>query len=195
MAWLLWLFYAAFAIQEVMAAVSDASGALSSNLQLRLFPSFSMIAVAMIGFAWAEWKPVRFRRVISLGLSGALFSLSIASVMKATNEPLFSNKWNFYHPDELLALQWADAHLNNAEVWTEFDERLTTSYFTAIGDPNNHFTFKLTSNTRDLLLSTIIDLRSSRIHQPIPVPPDALQVYDNGTGQLYHLRPRTPYQP
>lgn len=192
--WLLWLFYAAFVIQEALATVSDASGALSSNLQLRLFPSFGMIAVAMIAAAWAEWKPVRFKRVTALGLTGALFCLSIASVLKATNEPMFSNKWNFYHPDELIALQWADAHLQRAEVWTEFDERLTTSYYTKIGDPVNHFTFKLTPTTRDFLLSSITHLRSSRIRQPLPVPPDALQVYDNGTAQLYHRRPRTPFQ-
>lgn len=194
MTWALWLFYAAFAIQEVMAAVSDASGALTSNLQLRLFPSFSMIAVAMIGAAWADWQPLRSKRIISLGLTGALFGISIVSVLKATNEPLLSNKWNFYHPNELLALEWGDVHLNHAEVWTEFDERLTTSYTTEIGDPINRFTSSVTPNTRNLLLSTIIRLRSSRIHQPLPVPPDALQVYDNGMAQLYHLRPSTPYQ-
>ncbi len=195
MAWLLWLFYAAFALQEVVAAISDASGALSSNLQLRLFPSFSMIAVAMIGAAWAEWRPQRSKRIISLGLTGALFGISIVSILKATNEPLFSNKWNFYHPNELLALEWGDAHLYNAEVWTEFDERLTTSYITEIGNPANRFTFRIRPNTRNLLLSTITRLRSSRIHQPLPIPPDALQVYDNGTAQLYHLRALTPYQP
>jgi hypothetical protein len=194
MTWLLWLFYAAFAIQEVMAAISDASGALSSNLQLRLFPSFSMIAVAMIGAEWAEWRPLRFQRMISIGLTSILFCITIVSVLKATNEPLFSNKWNFYHPNELLALKWADVHLHNADVWTEFDERLTTAYLTDIGESVNRFTYYITPNTRDLMLSTITRLRSIRLRRPPPVPPDAFQVYDNGTAQLYHIRPRTPYQ-
>jgi len=195
MAWLLWLLYAAFSIQEVLAAISDASGALSSNLQLRLFPSFSMIAVAMIATAWTKWRPKRFARSISIGLAGALFCISIFSVWKATNEPSLSNKWNFYSPNEILALEWGDKHLQNAEIWTEFDERLQTAYLTEIGYPNVSFTTIVTPNTRDMLLSTIIRLRGGRIRQPLPVPHDALQVYDNGAAQLYHLRPQSPYQP
>jgi len=195
MSWFLWLFYAAFGIQEVVATISDASGALSSNLQLRLFPSLSMIAVAMIGTAWADWRPRRFAGIISMGLAAILFCISIFSVLKATNEPLFSNKWNFYHPNEIWALKWGDEHMDNAEIWTEFDERLQTAYLTEIDDPNNRFTTVVTPNTRNMLLSPIIRFRGSRIGLPLPIPPDALQIYDNGTAQLYHLRARTPYQP
>jgi len=194
-AWLLWLFYTAFMIQGVLAVISDASGALSSNVQLRLFPSFSMIAVAVVGAKLAEMQSLRLKRSISLGLTAALFSISILSVWKATNEPLFSNKWNFYHPNEVLALKWADVYLQDAVVWTEFDERLSAAYITEVGNPNYRFTTILTPNTRDILSSTVSRLRSIRLGQPLPVPPDAFQVYDNGTAQFYHLRPRTPYQP
>ena len=193
-AWLLWLFYTAFAIQGALAVISDASGAFSSNLQLRLFPSFAMIAVAMIGAALAEWRPQRYARAISLGFAAALFCISILSLLKATNEPLFSNKWGFYHPGELVALQWGDTHLNATELWTEFDERLVVAYQMAIGSPANRFTSGISPSARDIMLSSVVRLRGRRIDQPLPVPPDALQVYDNGTAQLYHLRPRTPYQ-
>jgi len=192
--WLLWLFYAAFALQEGITLVSDASGALASNLELRLFPSFSMIAVALIGAVWAEGQPRRYAKEISLGLSLAIFCGSIFSVLKTTNEPLVSNKWNFYQPSEMMALEWGDTHLKNADIWTEFDERLIAAYDMAVGVPYNHFSFEATPSTRDMLMSTIIRLHSSRISRSLPVPPDAFQVYDNGSAQFYHLRPQTPYQ-
>ena len=195
MAWLLWLCYAAFAVQEVLAIISDASGALSSNLQLRLFPSLSMIAAAMVGNAWAQWQPRVQTAWIRRASLVAFFCVSILSVMKATNEPLVSNKWNFYAPDELLALQWGDAHLQHSALWTEFDERLAAAYLTAVGGSKSIFTDKVTLTTRDMLSSDITRLRSERIDRPLPIPPDAFEVYDNGQAQLYHLRPLTPFQP
>ena len=193
-AWFLWLLYAAFALQGALTVLVDASGALASNLQHRIFPSFSMIAVAIVGQTLVEWRPHRLTRAIPLGLTGIIFSISILSVLKATNEPLVSNKWTFYHPNELAALQWGDEHLDDVEIWTEYDERLITAYRTVNEDINNRFTTSATSATRDMLITNLTRLRSSRIRQPLPVPPDALQVYDNGIAQLYHLRPETPYQ-
>ncbi len=48
--------------------------------------------------------------------------------------------------------------------------------------------------TRDLLVSAIIRLRSQRMKEAIPVRPDDLITYDNGSAQIYHLRLRTPFQ-
>jgi hypothetical protein len=194
-AWFLWLLYAAFAVQGAFSILVDASGSLASNLQHRIFPSFSMVAVAIVGQSLVAWRPQRFRRAISLGLTGVIFLISILSVLKATNEPLLSNKWAFYHPNEMAALRWGDKHLENVGIWTEYDERLNTAYQTLYGDASNNFLTFVTPTTRNMLITKLTRLRSSRISQPLPVPPDALQVYDNGTAQLYHLRPRTPYQP
>ena len=154
-----------------------------------------MLAVAMIGTAWAEWQPQRYAKVISVGLAGILFCISIFSVLKATNEPLLSNKWNFYHPAEIIALTWADTHIQNGEIWTEYDERIQVAYVTEIGDTTNVINTFVTPATRDMLLSPIIRFRSNRFRQPLPIPPDSLRVYDNGITQVFHLRPRTPYQP
>ena len=98
-------------------------------------------------------------------------------------------------PDELLALQWGDAHLQHSALWTEFDERLAAAYLTAVGGSKSIFTDKVTLTTRDMLSSDITRLRSERIDRPLPIPPDAFEVYDNGQAQLYHLRPLTPFQP
>jgi len=195
MAWILWLLYATFAVQGALSVISDASGALTSNLQHRIFSSFMMIAVAVVGMALADWHPPRYTKLISLGLTVGIFCISILSVMKATNEPLLSNKWTFYQPNELVALEWGDTHLKNAEIWTEFDERLIVAYYTLNGGSANDFTSNATERTRNRLVTTITRLRGYRIHQPLPVPPDAFTVYDNGMAQLYHLKPQTPYQP
>jgi hypothetical protein len=88
-------------------------------------------------------------------------------------------------------------HLKDSEIWTEYDERLTVAYDNAKGDSVNRNLLQgygVQPTTRDLLLTTISRLRSIRLQRPLPVPPDALRVYDNGEAELYHLRPQTPYQ-
>jgi hypothetical protein len=59
---------------------------------------------------------------------------------------------------------------------------------------NNYVAFELNDVRRDVLVSKITRLRSTRFHTPMPAPPDALQIYDNGDAQMYHLRPGTPFQ-
>src|SRR4030095_1390537 len=98
---------------------------------------------------------------------------------------------------ELSAVEWGDTHLENAELWTEFDERLAVAFHTAIGESANANIFvygPLNSNIRDIIMTDVTRLRGSRLARPLPVPPDAFRVYDNGTAELYHLRPQTPYQ-
>lgn len=196
-AWLLWLFYAAFAIQEALSLLVDASGAIGSNLQLRIFPSFSMIAVALVASALAQWQPRLIATPIRLGLAIGVGCIAILSVFKATNEPVFSNKWSFYRPAELVAMTWSDRHLKNAEIWTEFDERLGVAWITAIGESakgNFFLGYDPRPTTRDILVTTITRLRGIRLLRSLPVPPNALRVYSNGEAEIYHLRPQTPYQ-
>lgn len=206
---LLWLFYAAFAAQGALAVVSDATGTAGGNLQHRLFPSFAIVAVAVVGAALNQWQPRRFARSIQGALAASVFCVAILSVFKATNEPLLSNKWTFYRASELAALNWTDAHLKDAEIWTENDERLVVTLETVQGGSANSNEFQgygVRPTTRNMLLTTVTRLRSSRfpsrsvpsenppLRDPLPVPPDAMRVYDNGEAQLYHLRPETPFQ-
>lgn len=194
---LIWLLYGAFAIQGALSVISDASGSLSSNLQHRIFPSFSIIAVALVGKALAHWHPQRFRPSIKFGLSVVIACIAGLSVLKATNDPALSNKWTFYRAYELSALDWTDAHSQHSEIWTEFDERLTTALAMAKSESQNqnrYIAARTKETTSDFLLTSITRLRSTRLQATVPVPPDALQVYDNGEAQLYHRRPLTPYQ-
>jgi hypothetical protein len=83
------------------------------------------------------------------------------------------------------------------EIWTDLDERLRTAYQIEQNEPidGNRFPYSdLKLTTRNLIITTITRLRSSRLQLPLPLPPNALRVYDNGEAQLYHLRPESPYQ-
>lgn len=197
MAWIVWLFYTAFAAQGALSILADASGALGSNLQVRIFPTISIAAVAMVSAWLAQWRPQRFVATIRTALTIGMACLAVLSMLKATNEPILSNKWTFYRPSELLALTWSDAHLRNDQIWTELDERLAMVYITEQGrsaNGNGLYADDRNPDTRSLIVTDITRLRSSRLQRPIPLPPDALRVYDNGEAQLYRVRPRTPYQ-
>jgi cation transporter-like permease len=201
---LLWLLYASFALQGALTVAADASGALSSNLQHRIFPSFAIVAVGVVGARVPEILAQRPDRRYRYGLAGAIACLAVLAAFKASNEPILSNKWTFYRDGELAAIAWSDAHLRDATVWTEFDERLTVALMTARGElldrsgtsaNGNRFTGHDRSATvREYLLTDVTRLRASRLREPLPAPADALRVYDNGMAELYHARPQTPYQ-
>lgn len=200
---LLWLLYSAFAIQGVITVFADASGGIANNLQHRIFSSFSMIAVVLVGAAISRWRPSAphtSRRTLTIARTICAVTLgcvAILSALKATNEPLVSNKWMFYRAEEVVALRWADAHLTNTMVWTEFDERLGAAYQTidsASEQGNLFYGYSPRPGSRSLLVSEITRMRGVRLQRSLPVPYDAQRVYDNGTAQLFRLRPVTPFQ-
>ena len=196
-AWLLWLLYTAFTIQGVGSIIIDFSGALAGNLQHRLFPSFAMVAVAMVGAALSRLRLGSLPRLSRAALASVCAVVAVLSVLKATSEPLLSNKWLFYRHEEIAALRWGDKHLRYAEIWTDFDERIMAAYRTEVGRSANRnipVGFALRPATRSLLRSSVGTWRGERVGQPLPIPYDALQIYDNGEAALHRLRPTTPYQ-
>jgi hypothetical protein len=123
--------------------------------------------------------------------------IGLLSTAKAINEPLVSNKWTFYEPTEIAALDWGEAHLKQANIWTDYDERLVVAVGTTRSNYANGNDFQgygVKPWTRSLVVSTITRLRSSRLGSHVPLPADALRVYDNGAAEFYHLRSETPYQ-
>ncbi len=195
---LLWSFYGAFAVQGALSILADLSG-VGGNLQHRLFPSFTLLAVPMIARAVMQWQPAQpaTRRVGYAALASGIGVLAILSTLKATNEPMLSNKWIFYRPDELQAIRWADAHLPAQSLWVGLDERLITSYgIQTIDQPQAVLldAWQIEPGTRAVLLSDVIRSQSLRLDTPLPVRADDHVVYDNGTSQIYRHRPETPYQ-
>ncbi len=194
---IIWLMYAAFAGQGFLSVLVDLSGALSSNAQQRLFPSIAVFAVAILVNAYIRWEPKRYSGALRLGFALLLLCVTALSVFKATNEPLVSNTWIYYRPAEIAAIDWTERHLDNSEVWTEFDQRLVVAYHTVRSESqvgNTYFGGPRTPTTQTIVTSDVSRMRSLRLTRELPVTTDSNRIYDNGTAEVYRIRPVTPYQ-
>ena len=198
-----WLLYAGFAIQVAIGIVIDFSGVLAQNLQLRIFPGFTMMAVVLMAhlvrriFA-ALASHVSARRVLQI-LAALLFGwFALASVLKAANEPILSNKWVFYSASEAGAVEWADGNVKSAYVWTALDERLyEAGAFLRGGGSENRNIFKgyrFSGYEGYVLFSERERLRGIRMGLPMPSVLDWSRVYDNGDVFMSHRRPQTVFQ-
>lgn len=192
--WLLWLLYAAFALQGAFAILSDFTGALAGNVQHRAFPSFSIVAVGLVAVAAGRARLPGWGRALGAVVMGALAALA---VLKATAEPALSSKWIFAAPEEVAALGWADGHSRYGATWVGPDERLATVYQISFGSPgqgNAWDIYEPDATTRLFLVSEVIRLHAPRRDLPLPAAVRENRVYDNGASQLHRLWPRTPYQ-
>lgn len=197
---ILWSFYGAFAFIGALSVLIDFSGAIDGNLQVRSFPSFAMLAAPFIARWIIEGLDSSWGKVMRFGWV-AVAILALLATLKATNEPFLSNKWLFYTQPERQAIKFADAVLEETAVWTGYDERLAT----AVGIEEGLDTYSITlshdvrevDDTRNYLITDITRVRGQRLGRPLPqaVEGDSLITYDNGFAELYHIRPRTPYEP
>jgi hypothetical protein len=202
---LLWSFYGAFALQSGLSILVDISGAIAGNLQHRMFPSFAMLAAPVM----AGWL-ITYRRRLSASrclwldsaLGVVLSVLLILGVIKATNEPLLSNYWTFYTPEEYEAVSWAERALANQSLWVGFNDRVATGYQVSengrtlgLGLSNG---WPVSISTRDFLISEATRLYAARLFLPLPTQvslgANGFVTYDNGKAQVYHSRPRSPFQ-
>lgn len=195
----LWAFYAAFGFLGFVSIFVDLSGAIASNLQHRIFPTFAMVAAPLAGLWLASAnRGASFRgRIFKIGASISLASLMFLAVLKATNEPLLSNYWSFSTPGESASIDWAQQALYGHNLWTGLDGRVSNEYFmdhTSQPQILQLDPFKPESSTHDYLVSDITRLYALRTSQQLPILYDSLITYDNGAAQIYHRRPVTPFQ-
>jgi hypothetical protein len=188
-----WLLYTGFAIQIAVSIMVDFSGALAANMQLRLFPSFTVVAIVLLVRSLKRTlESSQFRitpRRLILGLSAFLSAwFALASVLKTTSEPTLSNKWTFYLPAEKAAVGWTDAHVEKADVWSGLDERLATifnSFFALNSHNGNHYRFgKVNPDTRFVLATELDWLRAERLGVHLLPVSYWDQIYDNGEVQV-----------
>jgi hypothetical protein len=196
---LLWAFYGAWAFLGVASIAVDVSGAVSGNFQQRIFPSFGAVAAPVIAARLVQASsgrvPLRRWSLTALGIGFGV--LACLSVLKATNEPLLSNKWLFYVPDEMSALRWSQVALTGRPIWAGYDERLPTALEISSGGlqrSDRLATGLPDPSTRDFMVSDVIRESSARLAVPLPIDGDDLVTFDNGQVHVYHHRPRTPYQ-
>jgi hypothetical protein len=185
-------------MQAAASIAVDASGAFS-NLQVRIFPSFAMMGAPLVARWLTHRRPQRLwaRRLLWSTAVATIGILALLSTFKATNEPLVSSKWVFYLPAEMEAIDWAERTRPGRALWLAYDERIGTAL--GIRNPDEAIGlrldgFEVDPGTRDLLVSDVTRQRSLRLGLPLPVEGDSLVTYDNGLAQIYHLRPRTPFQ-
>jgi len=198
-----WLLYAGFALQLAASVLVDFSGALAGNLQLRVFPGFTVVAVILLarGLRRLLARPGfqgRVRRVALMlaGLAVAWFSL--ASVFKASSEPVWSNIWVFYTVPEAASLSWIEENLRYGTIWTGFNERIIAAfelnYKHSSANANIYSAFDFKPGARYVLFSETERLRGFRMGLAMPPILSRNLVYDNGEVRLYHKRSLTPYQ-
>lgn len=197
----LWLIFPAFALQFIISMLIDRAGALGANLQVRLFTPMMLLAIPLAAIGIQNMllyaKRTRNLRRIVIGLYAvAIILFSLSAHMKASNEPLLSNKWTFSTFAERLAGAWTIQHTQSETVWVGLDERLVEAM-------NFHYPdvslgifdgFTPDPDTRYYLLSEIERARWIRQGRPLLFMGDENLVYDNGSVQVYHRRPRTPFQ-
>ena len=188
-----WLLYTGFAIQIAISIIVDLSGALSANMQLRVFPSFTVVAIVFLvrsfkrPLASRPWHATQ-RRIL-LGATAILSAwFALASVLKSTNEPSLSNKWAFYIPAEKASILWVDTHLIKAEIWTIVDERLPTvfnSFYRMDSQSENHFQYgRFAYDIRFILITEFDRIRSERLGLQLPPISYWDQIYDNGQAKV-----------
>jgi hypothetical protein len=201
----LWLIYPAFALQVGGALIADQVAVLSANLQVRLFTPAMLTAIplaALGGYTLIQYLPRMPKRLGQIFISGAavaVFYFSIASVFKATNEPMLNNNLIFVTTPEYTAGDWAVTHLDETIVWTGSNDRLSANLGIRYLDSENSNQvsfrgFGFTEDTRYFMLSEMERAVRVRSNLPPPFFIDQNVVYDNGSVQIFHRTPYTPYQ-
>lgn len=199
---LLWSFYGAFGFMGAASIIVDVSGAIASNLQHRVFPSFAMMAAPLIADWLIRWRAGRPEAVAWNGARKAIYTVSvlaiaflgIIAVIKATNEPAVSNNWIYYRPDEFTGLEWSRQFNPDSVIGAGFDWRLIPAVGICCEWYDGVGTYYSTSVRRTYLVSDTERALGERLHAALPISGDSLQIYDNGATEIFRLRPRTPFQ-
>lgn len=193
---------AALALQVALSIFVDLAGFLSANLQVRLFPFYMLfgIPLAVVGVSRLIGRlSGAAKSAASVAITLALFVFAIAGVLKATNDPLVSNKWLFFTHAEEVAVAWVDRSMIAQDIWLGQDERLRMMQdIHNPADPshtNRYVEGSTDPSMRYFVVSTVTEWLSIRRKVPLPAVAGEDRIYDNGTVQVYHRVPETPYQP
>jgi hypothetical protein len=194
--------YAAFGAQFAASVALDRLGVYGGNLQVRLFPTFMLVAVALASprliAVWKVARASRLRRPARIAAAVLAIWLVVAGLLKATNEPLLSNVWIFYSPQEASAIAWSDGHIRDADVWIGPHDRLREYFLSRYGlastSGNRYRSGTASPTVPNVLASSIIRGAVSRYSRPMPELDSRNLVYDNGDAAFYRRRPLTPFE-
>lgn len=204
---LLWLMCGAVGFQFAAGITIDVTGALFfANLQVRLFPYLTILLSPLLGGAIYAlfqrlrntWFSVRFLVMLTL-VVGVVYA-SGASILKVVNDPVVGNQWIFFSPGERAALSWTDSYIRERRIWTDiFSHQIDVMlFFAGYGwSPSNEYRDGFDRDPEIyhyIVMSTLTVLQANRSSLALPSIVEHDRVYDVGDVQIYHRRPRTPFQ-
>lgn len=196
----LWLLYGGFGLFLALSVILDIAGALSANMQVRIFPHLMVVAIplaaeAMEGIACRISGKFKFTpALLSGGMVILMAAFALASLLKVTNEPLLSHNWIFHTDTERWAVEWLSEHGENAGVWMGLDERLV-----ALAEANSLWKshrLRAKSGRPDertvyYILSEAMTLRAWRTGAELPNVFLYNRIYDNRFAVIYRSTQRT----
>jgi hypothetical protein len=198
--WFLWFMCTGYAIQLCVGIVLDYAGLLGSNLQLRLFPAFTLVATPLAAYVLVEgYRRLGISRRTLVLVLGAFMAYALpACLLKVSNDPAVSNLWIFYSPAERQAHWWADQHLEGTEIWVDtwphqHDAILFLKGYSWATN-NRYRSGSGETASPHVLMSQGTRLQANRVPSYLPSTNGRNLVYENGDVQLFHRRPVTPYQ-
>ena len=189
---LLLMFYTAFSIQLLLTIFGDRFGVFN-NIELRIFPVLMFFAIPLAAMAFkkifyvsisSKKKKDTFKAVFILLI--LIFSLN--SMLKATNDPMVSNKWLFYTVQEKNSLFWVEDNLKGHPVWAGLDERLKTVHVTySTLEGHQEITFTRIENADFWFVSNMVLTRAKSIRFPLPYIKNSPVIYDSGEVKVYRI--------
>lgn len=199
------MLFGAFGLTVAIAIPMDFTGlAAGANLEVRNFTYFSLLAAPVAAWGWSN-GPLRKvtawigrRKILSQGVIPTLLgAFLLVSLLKVTLDPSISNQWSFYRPSERQAVAFFWTKARGSTLWTGPDNRIPdmwNGWASNNADGNGVVGYTLTGADRDWLRSPVVVASSIAERSTIPNYRAQDRVYDNGTSQIYHVRPLTPFQ-
>ena len=192
--------YAAFALLVAISIPLDFSAlAVGSNLEVRNFTYVILlgtpfVAKAIYRAANTPWivKQFAVRKVARPLIIAIMFGMLGLGFLKVTLDPLVSNNWLYYTPNEAEALRFFWTHNHNQILWTGPDDRLAFYAHARLiwgGHGNQIVGYTPLPFTKDFLASPIVISSDRVLNQPMYDYPQNDRIYDNGGAQIYRTRP------
>lgn len=196
--------YAAFALLVVVSIPLDFSAlAVGSNLEVRNFTYVILlgtpfVAKAIYRAANTSWVIRNFnvRRATRPLVIVVMFGMLVLGFLKVTLDPLVSNNWLYYSPNEAQALRFFWTHNRHQILWTGPDDRLAFYAHARLiwgGHGNQIIGYTPKPFTQDFLASPIVISSDRVLNQPIYHYQANDRIYDNGGAQIYRSRPVSPF--
>lgn len=200
--------YTAFALLVGASIPLDFSGlAAGTNLEVRNFTYVILLGIPLV--AEAIYRVTHTQRLLRLGVLNlqvrkiarptviaTMCILLLVGFLKVTLDPLVSNYWLFYTPQEAQALHFFWDHNRNQTLWTGPDDRLAFyAHSRLIANPknNNVIGFEAVPFTYEYLYSPLVRSSDLVLRFPIFDYQANNRVYDNGGAQIYRVRSRSPF--